>query len=441
MRSVIVNQIIGDGRFNRFFNYIFIIAMLTTITEGFDINVFGLIIPSLIEDWHLTEPQVGMLGSFGMAGMIFGSLLLGPLADKIGKAKGLMVATAIYCIFTFSVGFSTGYNYFAIFRFIAGVGLAGAFPIAVAYISEYSPRKIRGRLTVWVTCGMALGTVVAVLVSLWLLPAYGWRMMFYVTAIPLLLLIFQYFLPESMSFLIKKGQNDMIAKILSKANSDFTPSKDDQYQYDAFHAGKVSLASLFRSGLGKNTIIFWAMMFFNYIYIYAVTTWITHLMKIQGYSLTLSLTFSLLYNAGFILGIPVCGGLQDMLGGKKVLSFGLIIMAIITLIDSQIGAYPVPLGIFLFLTGASQHGLAGVAGSHIAQSYPLTFRGLGTGWGYGIGRFGGVCGPMLGGLLLGSQFSASATLMVFACIPIVSAIIIFFSTDYTKEAKDRWKTA
>jgi AAHS family benzoate transporter-like MFS transporter len=437
MRSVIVNQVIGDGRFNRFFRYIFIIAILTTITEGFDINVFGLIIPSLMKDWQLTAPQVGMLGSFGMAGMIFGSLLLGPLADKIGKAKGLMVATAIYCIFTIAVGFSTGYNYFATCRFIAGIGLAGAFPIAVAYISEYSPRKIRGRLTVWVTSGMALGTVVAVLVSLWLLSPYGWRMMFYVTAIPLLLLIFQYYLPESMSFLIKKGQNDKIAEILSKANSDFTPSKDDQYQYDAFHAGKVSLTSLFKSGLGKNTIIFWAMMFFNYIYIYAVTTWITQLMKIQGYSLALSLTYSLLYNAGFLLGIPVCGELQDKLGGKKVLSFGLIILAILTLIDSRLGPYPVPLGIFLFLTGASQHGLAGVAGSHIAQSYPLTFRGLGTGWGYGIGRFGGVCGPILGGLLLGRQFSASATFMVFACIPLISAIIIFFSTDYTKEAQNR----
>jgi len=437
MRSVIVNQVIGEGRFNRFFNYIFIIAMLTTITEGFDINVFGLIIPTLKEDWQLTAPQVGMLGSFGMAGMIFGSLLLGPLADKIGKAKGLMAATAIYCIFTISVGFSSGFNYFAAFRFLAGIGLAGAFPIAVAYITEYSPRRIRGRLTVWVTCGMALGTVIAVLVSLWLLPAYGWRMMFYVTAIPLLLLVFQYYLPESMSFLINRRDNNKIAKILSKANPDFTPSEDDQYQYDAFHSGKVSLASLFKSGLGKNTIIFWAMMFFNYIYIYAVTTWITYLMKIQGYSLALSLTFSLLYNAGFILGIPVCGGLQDKVGGKKVLSFGLIIMAIVTLIDSQIGAYPVILGIFLFLTGALQHGVAGVAGSHIAQSYPLTFRGLGTGWGYGIGRFGGVCGPILGGLLLGSGFSSSQTFMVFAILPVISAIIIFFSTDYTKEAQNR----
>jgi MFS transporter, AAHS family, benzoate transport protein len=411
--------------------------MLTTITEGFNINVFGLIIPSLIKDWHLTTQQTGMLGGFGLAGMIFGSLLLGPLSDKIGKAKGLMVATAVFCIFTVAVGFARGYYYFLTFRFIAGIGLAGAFPIAVAYVSEYSPRNIRGRLTVWVTSGMGLGTVVAVLLSLWLLSAYGWRMMFYVTAIPILLLIFQFVLPESMTILVKKGQKDKIAKILSKANPDFVPSEDDQYQYDAFHAGKVSLASLFKSGLGKNTIIFWAMMFFNYIYIYAVTTWITQMMKMQGYSLALSLTFSLLYNVGFILGIPVCGGLQDKFGGKKVLSYGLIILAVLTMIDSRLGAYPVPLGIFLFLTGAAQHGVAGVAGSHIAQSYPLTFRGLGTGWGYGIGRFGGVCGPILGGFLLGIPLGASATFMVFACIPLISAIIIFFSADYTKEAQNR----
>jgi hypothetical protein len=65
---------------------------------------------------------------------------------------------------------------------------------------------------------------------------------------------------------------------------------------------------------------------------------------------------------------------------------------------------------------------------------------MGIGWGDGIGRFGGVCGPILGGLLLGNQLSGSATLMVFACILIVSAIIIFFSTDYTKDAQNRYKT-
>jgi AAHS family benzoate transporter-like MFS transporter len=195
MRQVIVNKVIGESKYNSFFNYIFIITLLTTISEGFDINVFGLVVPSLAKDWGLTPIQTGFLGSAGLAGMIIGSLLMGPLADKIGKAKALMIATGIYCVFTIAVGFAVNYNNFALFRFIAGIGLAGAFPVAVAFVSEYSPVKIRSRLTVWVTSGMAFGTVVAVLTGLALLAPYGWRSMFYVAAVPLVFIIFQAFLP------------------------------------------------------------------------------------------------------------------------------------------------------------------------------------------------------------------------------------------------------
>lgn len=434
MRPILVSEVIANSKFNNFFVFIFVVCWLTVINEGFNINVFGLVIPSLIKDWGLNPAQIGALGSFGMAGMIFGSLVFGPLSDKIGKGKALMLATAVYCVFTLAVGFSSGFNEFAIYRFIAGIGLAGAFPIVVAFTSEYSPKAIRSRLVVWVTSGMALGTVVAVLISLAVLNTYGWRMMFFVTAIPLLLLIAQYFLPESMSFLIAKGQKEKIAKVLEQANPEFKAQPDDEYQLAASEKGTVSLASLFGPGMARNTIIFWLVFFLNYIFIYGVLTWLTQLMKMQGWSLEWSLGFTMIWNLGFVLGIPLCGWLQDKYGGKITLTIGLLILAILTFIDSAVGSNKdaLTLGIALFLTGAAQHGLNGVAGSYMTQNYPLAFRGFGTGWGYGIGRIGGTVGPMLGGLLLTFGISGPNALAIFACIPVITAILIWFTTDHTR---------
>jgi len=258
--------------------------------------------------------------------------------------------------------------------------------------------------------------------------------MFYITAIPLVLLVAQYFLPESMSFLIANGQKDKIARTLAAANPQFKAQEDDEYQLAASEKGKVSMSSLFGAGMARNTILFWILFFLNYIYIYGVLTWLTQLMKMQGWSLEWSLGFTMLWNLGFILGIPLCGWLQDKYGGKITLAIGYVMLAILTFIDSSIGSQKdaLTLGIALFLTGAAQHGLNGVAGSYMTQSYPLAFRGFGTGWGYGIGRIGGTVGPMLGGVLLTIGISGPKALLCFACIPVVTAVLVAFTADHTK---------
>lgn len=181
MRPILINEIVDKAKFNGFFKNIVSICLITTICDGFDINIFGLIIPSLMKDWNIGPAQIGMLGSWGMFGMIFGSLFFGPLADKIGKKLSIMIGTAIYIVFTVLCGFVSTLSEFAVYRFIAGFALAGVFPLAVAYTSEFSPKAIRSRLTVWVTSGMAVGTVIAALVGMAIISSYGWRSMFIFT--------------------------------------------------------------------------------------------------------------------------------------------------------------------------------------------------------------------------------------------------------------------
>lgn len=435
MREVVVSEVIAKSKFNSFFRNVFVICFLTAICEGYNINVFSLVIPSIMKDWGLGPAQIGALGAWSMGGMIFGSLFFGPLSDKIGKAKSMIIGTVIFVLFTVAVGFTQSFNQFAACRFIAGIGLAGIWPLLMAHTSEYSPKAIRGRLIVWVSSGMAIGTIVAVLTGLSVIDlntSSSWRTMFYVAAIPVILIIAQFFLPESLNFLMVNGKKDKIAKILSEANPEFTPQPDDNYTMDAFNKTKASFGSLFQKGMAKNTCLFWIMFFINYVFTYGVLIWLPNLMIKAGFSLSSSLLFTLDWNAGFILGVPLLGWMSDKKGGKFTLIFALVMLAIFTALISVVGKNNVLLTIVLFLAGSAQHGINGVAGSYMSQNYPLSFRGFGAGWSFGIGRIGGTVGPLIGGMLLANNVPVETDFLFFASILIISIIAVSFTTDYTR---------
>jgi AAHS family benzoate transporter-like MFS transporter len=408
------------------------ICFITTICDGFDINIFGLIIPTFMKEWHIGPAQVGLLGSWGMFGMIFGSMVFGPLADTIGKKHSILIGTAGYVIFTVACGFVHTISTFAVYRFLAGFCLAGIYPLAVAFTSEYSPKPIRSRLTVWVTSGMAVGTVIAALVGIAVIGPYGWRAMFYISGIMILLLIGQSYLPESISYLKRKGQNKEIGAILTRIDPEFKPSDQDEYQLAQKDTGKGTLGNLFTHGFAKNTILFWFMMATSYVFIYGVLMWLPKLMTLKGYSIKSSLFFTMTWNLGFLLGIPLYGYLSDKLGGKRTLQIGWIAEAILVSVIGFLNGW-IALTVFLFLTGACQHGVSGAAGSYLAQSYPNSFRATGTTWGYAMGRIGGTAGPMIGGLLLARNLPVSSNLMFFAMFPIIGVIFVSFTTDFFKD--------
>jgi AAHS family benzoate transporter-like MFS transporter len=261
--------------------------------------------------------------------------------------------------------------------------------------------------------------------------------MFFVATVPVFLIIWQYFLPESMSYYVKKGQKNKIGQVLSAANSNFTPTPEDEYTFSGMNAGKSDVTALFRDGLAKNTILFWLIFIFNYIFTFGVLIWLPKLMTLQGWSLNFSLWFTLTWNAGFILGTPVFGWAQDKIGGKKTLVTITVCLAVLT---SSLGllANATVLSGILFLTGACQHSLMGVTGSYITQNYPLTCRAIGTTWAYGAGRIGGIVGPLIGGVLLTYDVSVPMNFVIFACVPLLSAFVVIFTTDRSRlSALDR----
>ncbi len=141
-----VNQIIDNAKFSKFHWMVVWLCALLLIFDGYDLFIFGVVLPAIMKEWSLTPLQAGALGSYALFGMMFGAFIFGPLADKIGRKKGIAICFLLFSIATFLSGFAKTPTEFGIFRFIAGLGCGGLMPNAVALMNEYAPKRLRSTL-------------------------------------------------------------------------------------------------------------------------------------------------------------------------------------------------------------------------------------------------------------------------------------------------------
>lgn len=434
MPRIIVSDVISNSKFNKFFLTTFIIGMASQLFDGYDASVFGVAVPVLMKAMKLNPTQTGILASWGMFGMFFGAFSFGVLGDYIGRKKALMLATFMYSFFTGMSGLSSGFTDFAVYRFIAGLGLSGLGSNVIGLISEYSPKKNRTTLTSLTTIGMAAGTVIVTLMGLALMSRYGWRVMFYTSFIVVPILIFQYWLlPDTMVRYMKTGQTGKIAAILKQADPTFSPADDDEYVLRPVDQGRASIFKLFQQGFARNTILFFLILFFDYFVIYGLATWLPKLMMQRGHTLSWSLWLTLIFNLGGIVGVPFGGWLADRFGVRRATTVYFIGAAII--ISSLWMNHATALMIILlFLAGAGQHGVQGLMNAYVVQSYPLYVRSTAMGTTFTMGRLGGVVGPVLLGVLMSMHVSLMTNFLVIAAAFVINIFLILLTRDYTRNA-------
>src|SRR5690625_4176714 len=114
-----------------------------------------------MDEWGLSPVQAGALGSYALFGMMFGALIFGPVADRIGRKSGVVICFVIFSIATFLNGFASSVTEFGVYRFLAGLGCGGLMPNAVALMNEYAPRRSRGTLVALMFSGYSLGGLVS----------------------------------------------------------------------------------------------------------------------------------------------------------------------------------------------------------------------------------------------------------------------------------------
>lgn len=422
MRNIDVTEAIDSGQFGRFQWMILGLCGLLLIVDGYDVFVAGTVLPKLITEWGLSKPQAGALQAWALFGMMFGALIFGPLADKIGRKKGIALSFVLFTTATVATGFATSPDQFKIFRFIAGLGCGGLMPNAVALMNEYAPKRLRGTMVALMFSGYSIGGMVAASLGIAIIPSFGWQWMFYVAAIPLVLLpLILWNLPESLGFLIRQNRQAEARSIYSRLFPGDQLADGDRLIFAETKGASASVLELFRHERGMRTAMLWVSFFCCLLLVYLLSSWLPKVLQEAGYAERASLLSLFSLNFGGMAGAILGGRLGDRFGlPKVVVAFFSAAAVSIALIGT--GLPTVLLFISVFIAGATTIGTQILLYASVAQLYNLSIRSTGLGWASGVGRIGAIVGPTFGGYLLAQELPLQQNFMLFAVPAIISAL-------------------
>jgi AAHS family benzoate transporter-like MFS transporter len=419
-----VSEFIQESRFNHFHLRLLLIGFLLVMFDGYDVAVYGSIVPALMHDWKITPVQAGAIGSYSLFGMLFGAIAFGMLADRWGRKRVVFLTVVIFSTFTALCGFATEPATFSVFRFVAGLGLGGILPNAIALLTDYSPMKQRTTIATIVLCGYSLGGILAPLFSILLIPQFGWQSVLWLAAAPLLLLPLVYrHTPESTFVLIRQGRRQELFDLLARIDPSKAPDRNSEpYEVDTSQA-KLPLTDLFRNHRGLSTVMFSLAILFHLILGYGLINWLPKLMLETGFDMKSSLSFLIVLQCGAIVGTLVLGRLADKYGSRRVL-IPLYLSGAVAMLLLGINKDPFWMYVLVAIAGAPVVGAQNLVQVYMSQYYPVYVRSTALGTASSVGRIGGMIGPLLGGLLLSFSLPIQSVFMAFAIPGVCSALAI-----------------
>lgn len=193
---------------------------IATFFDAYTVLAIAFALPQLITEWHLTPAYVGAIIAAGYVGQLIGAIFFGSLAEKVGRLRVLFFTIMLFVMMDIACLFAWSGLSLLVFRFLQGVGTGGEVPVASAYINEFIGAEKRGKFFLLYEVLFPMGLMFAGMAAYFLMPIYGWKVMFIVGLVPSLLVIpLRFFLPESPRWLASKGrftEADKVVKIFEQ---------------------------------------------------------------------------------------------------------------------------------------------------------------------------------------------------------------------------------
>ena len=368
-----------------------ILCALAVMMDGFDAQAMGFVAPALLAEWHITRVALSPILSSGLVGMLAGALLFGPIGDRLGRKRVLVLCTLWFAFGSLLTARAHTVESMLWLRFVTGFGLGGAMPNATALTAEYMPRRLRATGVMLMFCGFSLGAAIGGFVAAGIINRYGWPAVFIVGGLlPCIVSLFLLGLPESTPF-------------LQECKTGFP------------------VTHLFTEGRARTTLLLWVMFFMSLLDLYFLNSWLPTVIHDAGVALEQAIVITAMFQVGGAAAAIVLGRLVDRQMSYGVLTWVYLGAAVCVFLIGLVNGTAAIETAAVFAAGFCVIGGQTCSNSLAAESYPTAVRSTGVGWALGIGRIGSIVGPILGGLLLSFDWGMRRVFLAAAVPAVIAA--------------------
>ena len=423
-----VSRLLDERGLSAFHIRLLIWTVLIGIIDGYDIGAIAFAGPHLVHDWHLRPGELKWVLTASNIGVLFGSQLFGWVGDRYGRKTALIASNLLFGMLTFAAAYSTDLTQLFWLRLFAGLGIGGVIPNLVAINAESAPRQLRATLAIIAVGWVPMGGAVAGFASASLVPHYGWPVLFYIGgALPVVIALAAIAgLPESIKYMaLHERERERMAALIAAIRPGFEVSADARFVIeDEQQAPSSNPIYLFRNGLWLITPLVWLLFSLNLMGFFFILSWMpTLLTAAKVPEATAALAGASFQVGGTVGALVLCWWLQ------RHRFFAIAILFVLTVpVVASIGYAGLTSAAALltatffggFLVLGIQSGI-NVAGAMI---YPTSLRANGSGWELGLGRFGSILGPLIGGLFVGLPVER---LYVWSALPFAAGAVVCFA--------------
>lgn len=366
--------------------------------DAMDVGLLSFVIAAVKGEWHLNSVQMGWIGSVSSLGMAIGAIAFGIMADRIGRKKVLLITLLLFSLGSLASAFATGLGVFLALRLLIGAGLGGELPVASTLVSESVAPQHRGRSVVLLESFWAAGWLVAALISYFVMPTWGWRIALVITG---LCALYGLYLREGIAESPQFDGNNKRANFFS------------------------SLKSIWQKTYVRATVMLWTVWFMVVFSYYGMFLWLPSVMVMKGFSMIDSFGYVLVMTLAQLPGYFTAAWLIEKWGRKKVLATFLLGTAIFAFgfgtATSTVLLITCGIMLSFFNLGAW-----GALYAYSPEQYPSNVRSSGSGLAAGVGRIGGIVGPLFVGALLARGASFALIFGVFTAAILIAVLAVVF---------------
>jgi len=416
-KSIIADSTMRSGQW---------LAVLVTVglnaLDGFDVLSISFASPGIAKDWGIDKATLGWVLSMELFGMAFGSVLLGGVADKIGRRPTILGCLAAMAIGMFGAGHAHGVTELLACRLLTGLGIGGTLASINATAAELTNRRWRNFALALMVIGYPLGGVVGGLFVQRLLASASWHSVFIAGgwATTAFLPIVWLLVPESVAFLDRRrapGALEQINRILAR----FGHAPASALSEPGQGAARGSIADILKPGLLATTVLITFAYFAHITSFYFILKWVPKIVVDMGFAPQAAAGVLTWVNVGGATGGAIFGLIATRIGLKPLTIFTLLCGSLMVAWFGRGAADLTSLKATLAVAGLFTN--AAIAGFYLlfAQVFPTHVRATGTGFAIGVGRGGAVLAPVIAGYLFQAGFALKIVAAIMASGSLLAA--------------------